>query len=248
MKKLFVLFAVACLALTASAQFSNSGSSSTTYDSDNSGWSTIYLEYNPMSMYYSGKKEKGYDYDAVNYNGFSLGYSRAFALSQSIPIFLETGLGAQFTFRSDTKESNENYHSTWWKETTRVHMLSLKVPVNFMYKWSIPNSKVELIPYLGLTMRANVWGQVKESEEGEDDYEVSGVYSDSESYNLFSEDEDKGMGKGNAWKRFQIGWQIGLKARFAQKFVVGGSFGTDFMEIAKNEKFITGSIMLGYSF
>ena len=168
MKKLLILAVVAIMGLSASAQFANSGSGSTTV-SDNNGWSTVYAEWNPMTYYYTGKG----DYDDTNFNAVSLGFSRAFALSQSTPIFLEAGLAAQYGFHSDS-DGDDNYEAT-----IKYQVLSLKVPVNFLYKWSIPNSSVELMPFLGLTMRGNLWGEEK--------YETSGKYADDdeETANLF---------------------------------------------------------------
>lgn len=227
MKKLFFLIATAILSLSASAQFANSGSGSSSATADNEGWSTIYAEWNPMTYYYTGKGES----DDTNFNAFSLGYNRAFSLSASTPIFIETGLALQYGFHKDSDDDDEY--------TLKYSVLSAKIPVNFMYKWSIPNSTVELIPHLGLTMRANVWGQ------GKEEWEDSNGKSKSEDWDIFSK---KDMGKDGVWKRVQIGWQIGLKARFAQKFIIGGSYGTDFNEISKKFKFRTGTIMLGYTF
>lgn len=53
---------------------------------------------------------------------------------------------------------------------------------------------------------------------------------------------------GKAWKRFQIGWQIGLKARFGQKIMAGISYGNDFSEIAYKSTIQTTSISIGYTF
>ncbi len=38
---------------------------------------------------------------------------------------------------------------------------------------------------------------------------------------------------GCEYKRFQTGWQIGLKARFNRHFILGVSYGSDFTELAK---------------
>lgn len=246
--KQFLLLLAATMCLTATAQFSNGSQKNTSTDISN-GWSTVYADWNPTTAYYTGKG----DADDVNFNAFSLGYNRAFALSRSVPIYLETGIAAQFLFRRDSEEDNKDT-DYWWKESVSTHMLSLKVPVNVLYKWDIPNTRIELMPFLGINLKANVWGEIRESEEGYDigyydgHYGSREYYSSSDSYNLFSEDEENGVGEGRAWKRFQLGWQIGVKARFNEHFVVGGSFGTDFLEIAKKTKFRTGTIMIGYTF
>ncbi len=53
---------------------------------------------------------------------------------------------------------------------------------------------------------------------------------------------------GKAWKRLQIGWQIGLKARFGQNFMAGVSYGSDFSEIAYKSTIQTTSLTIGYTF
>ena len=65
-------------------------------------------------------------------------------------------------------------------------------------------------------------------------------------YDLFSK---KDMGSSSAtWKRFQIGWQIGVKARLSRQFQLGVSYGSDFNEIAKKTKIATTSVNIGYTF
>lgn len=218
---------MACIVLNASAQFSSNGNGGSSTVSDNSGWSTVYVEWNPSSFVYTGKGDDD-DFDG-GFNGFSLGYSRAISLSSSTPLFLEAGLAGQFSL---------------WKEdykykTDKISILSLKAPVNLIYKFDLPNSTVSLLPFAGLTLRGNLWGE--EKYEYEDD-----LGSHSKSYNLF--DKDDMDGKANTWKRFQIGWQIGLKARFAERFIISGSYGTDFSEIKKKFKVHTGTVSVGYTF
>lgn len=238
MKKILLLMAVAFCAGAMNAQSVGGGR-----DGDrevSKGWNTIYAEWNPTTAHYTGKG----DYDDANYNGFSLGYNRAISLASSIPIYLETGLAAQYTFRS---ESDEDEGYGWSAEgTSSVRILSLKVPVNFLYVWNIPNTCVDIIPFLGLNLRGNVWGQAKLSIEGYDSY--SGDYSKSITCNIFDKKDAEKLGFDEASKRFQIGWQIGVKARIYNRFIVGGSYGTDFMEIDKKIKLRNGTIMLGYTF
>lgn len=222
MKHLLVFAAMAAMSLSASAQFSDSGSGSMAAI-DNDGWSTVYVEWNPTTYYYTGKSD---DYDDYNFNAFSLGYSRAFALSQTTPLYLEAGGAAQYGFYSD------EYNDT----DIKYRMLSLKVPVNLMYKWSLSSSNIDLIPFLGLSMRCNIWGEKRYSYSWDEDDDTKDLF------------DKKDMGKESVWKRFQIGWQIGLKARFNNKFIIGGSYGTDFNDISKKFKFRSGSIMIGYTF
>ena len=81
--------------------------------------------------------------------------------------------------------------------------------------------------------------------------EESSAYGDSEEeeVDLFDKDDaEKYFGDEDyAWKRFQMGWQIGVKASISN-FVLGVSYGGDFSEIAEDAKSKTTSITLGYRF
>lgn len=223
-KLLFVLVCMASFVLNASAQFSNSGSSGTNTVRDNTGWTTIYVEWNPSSFHggggyrnYNNGKGKG----STGFNGFSLGVSRAISLATATPIFIEPAVALQY---STKKEGYVVYDYDVFNASAWLHMLSVKAPVNFMYKYDFPSHPVSLMPFAGITLRVNAWGVVNDDGDHDD---------------LFDEYE---------FKRFQIGWQVGLKAKISEKFIVGGSFGTDFNEIHKHVKVHTGTIMLGYSF
>ena len=231
MKKILLLAAAAVIGLTASAQFSNSGGSADA--ADNSGWNTVYFQYNPMTLHYKGNNSS----DDQSFNGLALGYSHAFALTKSVPIYLKTGRAMQYSFWSESDSDGGE------KATSKIQLASLKVPINFMYKWRIPNSRVDIIPFFGLSLRGNLWGQAK------DEVSYRGE-KESNSVNLFSSSDDE-MGD-YAWKRFQIGWQLGVKARFIDKILVGVSYGTDFNKISGGKdypgKLRGAEISLGYCF
>lgn len=206
----------------------------------NQGWQTVYVEWSPTTVYYTGGVQDKYEDELfdINFNAsLSLGYSRAFALSKSIPLYFETGAAAQFMYRS---ESDDEVIEKRWTET--INMLSMKVPTNIMYRFHIPNSTVDIIPYTGITMRVNLWGK----------YNIEKGTHSSYSYNLFSDKEmshvSNYMRFHTAWKRFQIGWQIGARAHFNNQFVVGAAFGIDFIEIAMKNKMRYGNFMIGYKF
>lgn len=229
-KKLFFVFAyMAILVLNASAQFSNSGNNSIPVN-DYKGWNTIFFEWNPSSFVYTGKE----DVDDVNFNGFSFGYNRAISLISSVPLFLETGIAVQFSLHK------EDESKSYYKLSEKLSLVSLKVPVNLMYKVNLPNSSISFVPFAGFTIRGNVWG--------EDYYKAKyDGNSESVSLDLFDKDDMNKLNS-NTWKRIQIGWQVGLKAHFAERIVLGGSFGTDFSEIVKKSKVHTGTVSIGYTF
>lgn len=226
-----MLFAcVAIFVLNASAQFSNIGSSNATV-SDNSGWNTIYVEWNPSNANIPKNNVFFWDDDVDGkFNSYSLGYSRAVSLTPSLPIFLEFGLAGQFLHKSWKNYDNDQY---------KLSAISVKIPINALYKFNIPNCPVSLIPFAGITVRGNVWGQLKIK----DGYNMD---RESKNYNVF--DKKDMEGKDYTGKRVQVGWQVGLKARFAQKIIIGGSYGSDFNEIFKDLKVHAGTLMIGYTF
>lgn len=69
-------------------------------------------------------------------------------------------------------------------------------------------------------------------------------------HDLFNDSDMKksGLLDGKPWKRFQVGWQIGLKSRIGNNFIVGVSYGKDFSEIAYKTTVQTTTISMGYCF
>lgn len=248
MKKIKFLAAAFMLAVctTATAQFSNAkGGASTTTSVDTEGWSTLYIQYNPSTF---SIDEKGAD--DFNANAVSFGFNRAFGLSNSTPLFIETGLGLQYTWSDDQSTDDEDI---------KVSMLSFKIPVDLIYKFQIPNSSIAIMPYAGLNLRINAWGEQKIEEKDDDDddrYRISraGYYDDDDDY-YYGNDKDKlnlfdkkDMGKDYVWKRFQIGWHAGVKAKFGKSFMAGVGYGSDFSEICKKTTIGEWTIQLGYTF
>lgn len=243
MKTLKLLIAAALLTAgtTASAQLTNTQSKPST-----ASWNTLYLQWNPSSF----SPDKG---DNESFTGFTVGYNRTFSISKKVPLFIEAGVGLQYSFKS--KDIIDDYidKDDVISIEQKFSVLSMKVPVSLMYDWQIPNSKVAITPYAGIDFRFNILGKLK--------YDISGDYADAvEDYikeyyddnnilddrNLFDKDD---MGSdSNAWKRFQIGWHIGVNARFSNKYLIGISYGQDFSEIVEKAKIRTTSITLGYCF
>ena len=204
--KLFIAAAMLAVCGTASAQFSNSSKSggSGTGVTD---WNAISFEYAPGNFTYDYEDAKD-----QSFTGLSLSYTHGFAVSKSAPIFIETGLGVQYSFYKEDFEDDES---------EKLNMFSLKVPVSFGYQFDLADGKIALAPYAGIDLRYNLSG--KRKYEGDDwSYKAD----------LFDKDEMDG----DEWKRFQIGWHIGAKCTFSQKYTVGIAYGADFSEIAKKAK------------
>ena len=52
----------------------------------------------------------------------------------------------------------------------------------------------------------------------------------------------------NTWNHIQLGWKVGVKARFAKHILAGLSYGNDLSEIAQKTKIATTTISVGYAF
>lgn len=231
MKKVFILALISMFVVATHAQIVSSRSTGITREKvENNNWSTLYLQWNPSSAVPS----KG---DSKTFTGFSIGYNKAIGLTQQAPLYLEFGLGVQYSYRSDTKKEvyNTGYGYQTYELDEKFSMLSAKVPFQLDYVYNIPNTSVDIIPNAGLDFRFNILGKIK--------YEGGGY---SESRNLF--DKDDMGGDDYTWNRFQVGWHIGLNARFNKKYLLGVSYGTDFSEIAKEVKIHTTSVTLGLCF
>ena len=230
--KLFAVAAMLAVSTAASAQFTNTAAASPKTAASTDGWGTFYVQYNPVKMSY-----KDDDDDNLSFKGFSVGYDHAFSVSKSIPLFVEAGLGLQYLTYKD--EEDDEYYSY----EDKVNMLSLKVPVSLVYRWDIPGGKVSLMPFAGIALRFNVMGKKTMTEsygDGDSEEEEIDLFDKDDAEEYFG-DEDY------AWKRFQMGWQIGVKASISN-FVLGVSYGGDFSEITEDAKLKTTSITLGYRF
>lgn len=222
MKKIkAIMVTVALIASTSAfAQFSNAKSSASATSSDNKGWSTVYFEYSPSKLSYSGDED-----DSQSFTGLSLGYNRAFSLSNSVPLFLETGIGVQYSFYSDEEKGSVYYSGSYYsaKANLDVYIVSANIPVELLYAWQIPNSTVELIPHAGINLRFNALGEATVKAEASSGYSKE---SAEKSYNLFDKDDMESI-ESNTCNRFQIGWKVGVKARFNKRFMIGLAYGSD---------------------
>lgn len=222
--KFIALAAMMAMSISASAQFTNS-SSTTSTKTVSDGWGTIFVEYNPLT---AKTDVKGADDESIS--AFSAGCVQAFPISKGTPLYLEAGAALQYAYKND------------WADVTDVNfsMVSVKVPVNLTYRFDLPNSTISILPYGGISLRGNITGSFTDKRGKKD-----------KTYNVFDKKdvEDGNLSSdGKAWSRFQFGWQIGLKAMFNNSFMVGLGYGSDMSEISKKVTVSTTTITLGYCF
>lgn len=255
MKRLFTCAVVFAASLAASAQFTNtSRSSSTTIQSD--GWNTVYVQYNPTFMRFDVDGA-----DNVNFKGFALGYNKAFSVSKSMPLYVEGGVGIAYIWHNDdaTVENIGSSYNVTESTSQNIKLWSLKVPISILYDFQIPNSDFSITPYAGINFRYNLSGKQKIAR--------TWVYTRNETGEIFSTEEESGecslfdkeemeelaekvdMEYGNStYKRLQVGWHVGVNAKWNKKYMIGFAYCSDFSEITEKTKLSNLSISLGYCF
>ena len=130
----------------------------------------------------------------------------------------------------------------------KFSMFSAKVPVSLTYVWDLPNSSISLAPFAGVDFRFNAFGSMNTEKNMKSGYTIDDDDWE-DNFGKIKKDvfDKKDMGDEDAtFKRFQIGWHIGLNAYFNKQYYVGISYGSDFSEIRKKTKVNTTSITLGF--
>lgn len=234
---------------TALAQFANSTSKTSGLSSQNiEPWNSFSISYNPLSI----SPDHG---DNISLTGFSAVYGKTWKISNSAPLFIEGGLGVQYAFgKEDTGTIETEYGSV--TSESKYSLLTAKVPVNIMYAIAIPNSKVTIAPFAGLTANVHIVGTQKNDiscggQLADYEDEVKHVYEDEYGEDFFGSKnlfDKKDMGSSDAcWNRFMLGAQVGANVYFGTWYL-GASYGFGLTELAKKTKMNAGSISVGFKF
>lgn len=177
--------------------------------------------------------------DNAYFNGVGVGYNIDFRVSNSLPVYVGTGLDFRAVFHKETIYETGEYDPV--DCDVKTTLLNLNLPVNVSYRVPVADG-FYLTPQLGLDFRVQVYGNAK--------YEPNVIVRGKLKKNLGSYDVNlfsKKEMNGDAMRRFQMGWHAAVNFEYRQ-FDLGLSFGTDFVKIHKN---IGGSnflVSLGYRF
>lgn len=211
------------------------------------GWNSVYVQYDNVGTSYTKTTS-----DIVNQildksgNGFSVGYNHAFGLSSKLPLYVEVGAAVQHFGWSKDFHDEDGYTDTY-----KLNMTSLKVPVSLLYHFDVANSGFAIEPFAGIDFRYNLGGKLNYSYSNSEDPDDNG----SSDYKFFKDQTDEdGDQVWKAWKRFQMGWHVGVNFAYKQVFL-GVSYGQDFNKICEkiydekvNLKYNTLAVSLGYRF
>ena len=126
MKKIFALAIASLMSLGASAQLISSNTM-TYHKEKGKNYNRVGVSYNSISSDIDGADAK---------SGLSLSWTKGISVSGSLPLFVETGVGATYGFDDP---------SPW----------ILSVPVNVTYKIPV-TSKINIAPLLGVTLNGNL--------------------------------------------------------------------------------------------
>lgn len=217
MKKAILAIVCAATAMTISAQRASDFATSASETSS----------YNRISAGYLNENISPKGGDGMGLNGLFVDYVHGFSLTQSIPLYLETGLGIGAGFKSESDEDWEDY-------SVKNRLMYMNVPLNITYKFAV-NPDFSIQPLFGFNFKVNIVGKTKLEIDDPD-------YEDEEGEINWFDDDDM---DGSAFKRFQLGWHIGAGINY-KAFYFGLSYGTDFIKIAK--KVNTGTFKIGVGF
>lgn len=161
------------------------------------------------AAYYFG----GVDYFSMV--GANIGYSHAFSLTSSEPLFFELGCELNYTSGSEVVAAYDQYMDL------NVNMLNVQIPVNVTYH--VPASdKFTIAPYAGFNLKINAVGTL----------ELNNRYS----FSMFNEtDMEKLFDVGSTANRVQVGMNVGVNFILSKKMSFGYRFQQDLINYYKWE-------------
>ena len=163
--------------------------------------------------------------DNSYFNGVGAGYTIDFRVSNTIPLYVGTGLNIRGVFDKDKIAINNEEDLV--NMDVKSTLVNLNLPINVSYRVPVADN-FYLTPQLGLDFRVQVYGQSK-LDLNSDFPELNKLVSQDSKVNLFSKND---LGD-NRLRRFQMGWHAGLNFEYS-RVNLGLSYGTDFVKIHKN--------------
>lgn len=217
--KYVVFCGLAATALTASAQFTNSGGSrfsgSSVIVNNTDSYNRIYLDYANMGVNVELDTDNLDDYESVKWieddlnknapslHGFKIGYTRGISVTKKFPLFIEVGGNLQYN-RSNVGLAYYFLYDGELSDVFDCQFLSIGIPVNIAYKLSFTNG-MYIEPYAGIGVKINVLGNEKLTRE---DWDSEYYYTTEieQEMNYF----DAVDTYDHPLNRFQFGGQVGI--------------------------------------
>ena len=162
---------------------------------------------------------------AYNSNGFAVEYNYGVKPIRKIGLYFETGLKATCTF---AKDAFVVYVDDMAMDGP-FRYFSISIPLNFKYKFNIPNSHLTICPFAGFYYKRNVVAK-QENSWSEIDFIAGSMPSYLEEGVYVVEDYLK-------YQKNQIGWQVGLSLEY-KNYNISGYYSRDFRSVVTNENSI----------
>lgn len=139
------------------AQFMNGGGSSSS-SSDVEAWKGLRFSYDRVFI-----NQDFDDPDDLDMNGFSVDYEHAFKITKKLPLFIQTGIGINFSRHSDSESESDEYYgyTVGYESKNSITQLGLNIPINLVYGVKI-NEQLAIKPYTGFYLRINLMAKEKE--------------------------------------------------------------------------------------
>lgn len=180
---------------------------------------------------------------SYNSNGFAVEYNYGIRPIKSVDLYIEAGIRATYTFAKDVfvvfVEDDMEMDGSF-------RYFSISMPLNFKYKFNIPNSDFNICPYVGLYFKRNIVAKQKNSW-CEIDF-ISGAFPSVEEDGTYIVDDYL------KYQKNQFGWQVGLLLEY-KNYNIAGYYSRDFRSVVTNENSIFNKyygsqfgISLGYRF
>ena len=143
------------------------------------------------------------DFEDDGATGITVGINKAKNFNSNTALYFEYGFNLQYAF-----EKADEY---------KFNMLTAKVPLNLYYALEIDDNNV-IAPFIGLPLNVHLLGKMTYEDYYGDSYDIDPFNSD---------DMD-----GDEWTRFQIGWNVGVRAFLGEKFIATVSYGATINDLA----------------
>lgn len=213
MKKIRTFFAAMAILFAATANAQSTTPAPEGADTGRKAWSNVVVSYNVTNF------DIDMDVSQDYIHGVDFGYLYTTSLFDNVPLYLEGGLLANYTF-------GKLYDRYDFSISTSL--LSLRIPVNVGYKVSL-GKQFLLMPYAGVYLKGNLAGEMTVDYRGED-----------EDFDMFENDEGNG-------ERIQAGMNVGLRC-FVNCFTFGVGYGFDFNELMDDTECSNVQFSLGVCF
>lgn len=187
----------------------------TLFTSKAESYNTFSLSYENIQLWTGGKSLKT---ETDYLNGFGLQYNHGIGLGEK-PMNIEVGLKLNFDFNYDSyKIITAKYKDTFF-------FMQMNIPISYIYNFTL-SEKCRLAPYAGLDFNVNLIANNTLTDPN--DVSVTNSLFKKQAY-----EGEEFSWINNKWKRFQMGWHIGLRFIY-EKYYLGLEYGTEFMPIGSN--------------